>query len=741
MIKSLLFLSLLIHATFAQNGSWQTLDGNEPIVIARGGMSGLFPESSQFAYEVATQSPVETLTLWCDLQLTKDGVGFCQSDIRLDNSTNIATVFPNNENTYIVNGQKVRGWFAVDITSDKLKEVTLSQNIYSRPAEFDGMLPIVTVEDAAGLRPPGLWVNVQYDTFYNQRNASPAGYLKNVMRTVGINYISSPEVAFLTFMNGQVNKARTKLIFRFLDANEIEPTTRKTYSELLKDLANIKTFASGILVPKEYIWPVGANQYLEAPTTLVSDAHKLGLLVYSSGFANDMPASYNYSYDPTNEYLQFIDNSQFSIDGLLTDFPTTAANAIVCFAHNQKPAPVKGKPLVISHNGASGDYPGCTDLAYEKAVTDGADVIDCSVQLSKDGVAFCSGSADLSGNTNAKTSFMSRASTIPEIQQNNGVFSFELTWTEIQTLKPQILSAFQEVGLQRNPANKNAGKLMTLADFLQLTKIKAVQGVLINIENAAYLATKGLSISEAVSSALSNATLDKQQIFIQSDDTSVLSNFKNVPSYTRVLLIKEKISSAPKQAAEEIKKYADAVSISRSSLVVAPKSYILSYTSVVKDMHAANISVFVSVLKNEFLSLAFDYYADPMAELATLTSEGVDGLVTEFPYTATAYMRSSCSDFKNNSTYLIPPVEANSLIDVAPAEAQPPAEAPAPALDAADVVDPPLPSVAASDADAASATDPAAKAPTPSKSGVHQTNAAHVGLSLVTIVLLIMLAL
>ncbi|KAK6944378.1 Glycerophosphodiester phosphodiesterase domain [Dillenia turbinata] len=670
MIKSLLFLSLLIHTTFAQNRLWQTLDGNEPMVIARGGMSGIFPESSQFAYEFAMQSPVEKLTLWCDLQLTKDGVGFCQSDLRLDNSTSIATVFPNDEKTYNVNGQEVRGWFGVDFLADKLrKEITCKS-----PTRFHPL----------------------------------------------------------------VNIARTKLIFRFLKANEVEPTTRKTYGELLKDLANIKTFASGILVPKEYIWPVDANGYLEKPTTLASDAHKLGLLVYATGFANDLPASYNYSYDPTNEYLQFIDNSQFSVDGLLTDFPTTAANAIVCFANNQNAAPAKGKALVITHNGASGDYPGCTDLAYEKAVTDGADVIDCSVQMSKDGVAFCSGSADLSGNTNAKTRFMSRASTIPEIQQNNGVFSFELTWIEIQNLKPQILSPNQEVGLQRNPANKNAGKLMTLADFLQLAKTKAVHGVLINLENAAYLATKGLSITEAVSGALSNATLDKQQIFIQSDDTSVLSNFKNDPSYTRVLLIKEKVSAATKQAAEEIKKYADAVSIPRSSLVVAPKSYILSYTSVVKDMHAANISVFVSVLKNEFLSLAFDYYADPIAELATLTSEGVDGLVTEFPHTATAYMRSTCSDFTNNSTYVIPPVEANSLISVAPQEAQPPAEAPAPALEAADVVDPPLPSVVA--ADAASTTDPAAKAPALAKSGAHQTSAAHVGLSLVTIVLLRMFA-
>lgn len=94
-----------------------------------------------------------------------------------------------------------------------------------------------------------------------------------------------------------------------------------------------------------------------------------------------------------------------------------------------------GKTLIISHNGASGDYPGCTDLAYEEAVKDGADIIDCSAQMTKDGVAFCLDTADLMVGTNAVTQFMSRSSSIPEIQPNRGIFSFDLTWSEIKNLK------------------------------------------------------------------------------------------------------------------------------------------------------------------------------------------------------------------------------------------------------------------------------------------------------------------
>ena len=69
--------------------------------------------------------------------------------------------------------------------------------------------------------------------------------------------------------------------------------------------------------------------YLEPSTSLVKDAHALGLEVYASGFANDDPCmSYNYSYDPSAEILQYIDNSDFSVDGVLTDNPPTASGAI-----------------------------------------------------------------------------------------------------------------------------------------------------------------------------------------------------------------------------------------------------------------------------------------------------------------------------------------------------------------------------------------------------------------------------
>ncbi|KAM0067201.1 putative glycerophosphodiester phosphodiesterase [Helianthus debilis subsp. tardiflorus] len=189
----------------------------------------------------------------------------------------------------------------------------------------------------------------------------------------------------------------------------------------------IKTFASGILVPKDYIWPVGKDGYLQPATTLVVDAHREGLIVYALGFASDVFASYKYSYDLTVEYLHFVDNSKFSVDGVVTEFPGSASNAITCLAQNPNLSPKVTNTLVISHSGASIDYPGCTNLAYKKAINDGADIIDCNVQMTKDGVAFCLESTDLLGKTNAAMAFMDRSITIPGIQPKSGVFTFDVT--------------------------------------------------------------------------------------------------------------------------------------------------------------------------------------------------------------------------------------------------------------------------------------------------------------------------
>jgi len=91
--------------------------------------------------------------------------------------------------------------------------------------------------------------------------------------------------------------------------------------------------------------------------------------------------------------------------------------------------------LIISKYGSSGYYPACTDLAYTKAIDDGVDVLDCPVQISKDGTPFCLNSIDLIESTTvAQSSYSKYAMTIPQIKSGSGIFAFNLTWSDIKTL-------------------------------------------------------------------------------------------------------------------------------------------------------------------------------------------------------------------------------------------------------------------------------------------------------------------
>ncbi|GAU26883.1 hypothetical protein TSUD_02860 [Trifolium subterraneum] len=205
-------------------------------------------------------------------------------------------------------------------------------------------------------------IPLQHDEFYGKHNFSMRRLALSLSRRV--HYISSPEVGFLKSIKFDFNPKKTKLVFRFMNENDTDPSSNHTYGLLSKNPMFIKVFASGIMVPKKYIW---------------SEAHKIGLHVFGTEFANDKLSSYNYNHDPLAKYLQFVDNGDFSVDGVLYDFPITASEAIGAnlFALTFNYALDKTLIISIANHGASGDYLSCTDLSYKQAILDDVDGLDC----------------------------------------------------------------------------------------------------------------------------------------------------------------------------------------------------------------------------------------------------------------------------------------------------------------------------------------------------------------------------
>ena len=168
------------------------------------------------------------------------------------------------------------------------------------------------------------------------------------------------------------------------------------------------------------------------------------------------------------------------------------------------------------------------------------------------------------------------------------------------------------------------------------------------VQHAPYLAKRGLGVVDAVSSALTKAGYDKetkQQVFIQSDDSAVLSAFMKFKAFKRVLSIEIEISGASKPSLDDIKKVADGVRIHRSSVAQITGYFMTSFTDTVGSLQAANLTVFIGVLKNEFMNLGFDFFADPTVEIVTYSSAVLaDGLVTDYPATAASYFSEYPSD-------------------------------------------------------------------------------------------------
>jgi glycerophosphoryl diester phosphodiesterase len=356
----------------------QTLDGRAPLVIAHRGASGYLPESTAEAYQRAIDLGADAIEL--DLIATSDGVLIASHYPNLATTTDVASrpeYASRRRENWPVDGELQSGWFAHDFTLAEIKTLGVVATDPERPQQYNGRFRMVTLQEVIELvkaesqrlgRSIAIYPETKNPTYHRELGLPLEDRLISAIRSAGWNSREAP-VFVQSFEPGSLKEMRAKgldvRMVQLIDADGYDfrtggltykPPFHRPYDweksgdeRLFKDmvtpagLAEIRRYADGIGPWKPYIVPVqgrldDAGRLLDisgdgsvdlrdavtgSPTSLVEDAHELGLFVHAFTFRSEgRYLAHSYRGDPRAEYLQFF---RLGVDGVFSEFPDVAA--------------------------------------------------------------------------------------------------------------------------------------------------------------------------------------------------------------------------------------------------------------------------------------------------------------------------------------------------------------------------------------------------------------------------------
>jgi glycerophosphoryl diester phosphodiesterase len=533
-----------------------TLSGKPPLVIGHRGASGDRPEHTLGSYKLAIERGADFIEPDLVVTKDGVLIARHEPNLINTTDVADRPEFANRRTTKTVDGYAEEGFFAEDFTLAEIKTLRAKMQQSFRTTVFNGIYEIPTLDEIIDLvkqteketgRKIGIYPETKHPTYF----ASVGKYLNGTSINVNLSqklvdtlvknnftdpnrvFIQSFEVSNLKELKNTIMPAAKINIplVQLLDAYdvnldgsliEIQPYDfvvkgdARTYADLRtpQGLKEIATYASGIGPWKRMIVSVkgvdangdgkaddvnrdgavnDADTTSLPPTSLISDAHALGLQVHPYTFRNEgRYLASDYNGDPAQEYRQFIN---LGVDAYFTDFPGTGDlvrdQITGQFVRSPDNADVLKKtifqtldgnaPLVIGHRGASGLRPEHTLAAYKLAIADGADFIEPDLVATKDGIlvarhenALAVLNADGSLNT---TDTASDVATRPEFANRfttkvidgrtvRGWFTEDFTLAELKTL-----TAIERLpALRGTKFNNDNLKIPTLSEIIDLVK-------------------------------------------------------------------------------------------------------------------------------------------------------------------------------------------------------------------------------------------------------------------------------
>jgi len=333
----------------------------EVLVFGHRGASALRPEHTLASYAKAIADGADYIEP--DLVCTKDGVLVARHENNIVQTTDVASrpEFASRKTSKNVDGQSQEGWFVEDFTLAELKTLRAIERLpMLRPqnAAMNGQFDIPTweeiidftaAESAARGRAVGLVPELKHSTYFaglglplEDRFLATLGS-HDYTRRCPLE-IQSFEIANLKYLRTRLGRPANIRLMQLVEpaagkpADVVKAGAGPSYADMVTPagLAEVARYADVIAPPTRAIIPLGPDNKLGTPTSLVADAHKAGLLVHIWTFRPEnyfLAADFRSGSDPAfrNEAGSIREMQAYiraGIDGFFSDDPGLGKRAL-----------------------------------------------------------------------------------------------------------------------------------------------------------------------------------------------------------------------------------------------------------------------------------------------------------------------------------------------------------------------------------------------------------------------------
>lgn len=294
-------------ATFCAQARAAPALAPRPLVFAHRGASALRPEHTLASYAKAMADGADFIEP--DLVPTKDGVLIARHESNIAGTTDVADrpEFAGRRRAMTIDGQSETGWFTTDFTLAELKTLRARERLGTvrvHNTRYDGhfdvptfeeVIDFVAAESAARGKVFGLIPEIKNSTHFHQLGFDPEA---TFLRTIAAHEytrqapleVQSFETGNLKMLGDKVRavnpQARLMLLMgerRQTPPDLLAAGAKTTFGDLMtpQGLAEVRRYADVIGPSNTDLIPRDADGAWGAPSTLVTDAHRAGLLVHS----------------------------------------------------------------------------------------------------------------------------------------------------------------------------------------------------------------------------------------------------------------------------------------------------------------------------------------------------------------------------------------------------------------------------------------------------------------------------